>query len=157
MWQGLDESDPDCVATLQRIFAPGLRDLDATAPAVSFTIDPRPVVGCGCVLLPPGMNYADVTSRGQTHPDFGDPFSTWNSVHLHEHWPHEQHVEDAASKVQSMAISFIWRRTGIGGWPLCPVHETHPLWPYPDRRLGIAVWECRAAGYRVPIGELARA
>jgi hypothetical protein len=152
VWQGLDESDPHCVQMLQRIFAPVLRDLDATAPAVSFAIDPRPMVGCGCVLLPPGMTYADVTIGGRTHPDFGDPFPTWASFHAYDHWPPEVHVDDAASKVQSIAIAFIWRRTGIGGWPLCPIHDSHPLWPYPME--GAAFWQCRPAGYRVPIGQL---
>lgn len=154
MWQGLDESDPYCVSMLQRVVAPALRDLEATVPDVTFAIDPRPMVGCGCVLLPPGMTYADVTIKGRTHPDFGDPFPTWDSVDLRDHWSHEQHVAYAASTLQSMAIAFIWHRTGVGGWPLCPVHRSHPLWPYPDRDLGIAVWECRGSGYRVPVGEL---
>ena len=103
------------------------------------------------------MTYADVTTKGRTHPDFCDPFPTWHAVHLRDHWPYEQRVECAASSVQSIAIAFIWRRTGIGGWPSCPVHKSHPLWPHPDRNVGTAVWECRRAGYHVPVGELSQA
>jgi hypothetical protein len=155
-WQGLDEVDPECVAAMQRIFAPVLRDLEATASDVSFAIDPRPLVRCGCVLLPPGLTYADVTVGGRTHPDFGYPFATWTAFEFNDHYTPEHHVAYAAGDVQSMAIGIIWRKTGIGGWPLCQIHGSHPLWPHPDRRLGIAVWECRAAGHRVPIGDLSK-
>jgi hypothetical protein len=100
------------------------------------------------------MTYADVTVGGRTHPDFGDPFPTWNAVELHDDEPAERQVATAAGDVQSLAIVSIWRRTGVGGWPPCPVHKTHPLWPYPDRSVGMAVWECRRAGYRIPVGDL---
>jgi hypothetical protein len=102
-------------------------------------------------------NRSSTQWSSYSHTDFGDPFPTWDSLRLQDDWTPERHVAYAAGTVQAMAIAFIWRRTGIGGWPLCPVHETHPLWPYQDRSEGIAVWECRRAGYRAPIGELSRA
>lgn len=152
-WQGLDEVDAECAAALQNILGPVLLDLEATTSVVDFVVDLRPRRGCGCVLLPPGMTWEDVTGRGMKHPDLG-PFFTYESIGYDSSRPLEQLFEEAASAVQHMAIAMIWTRTGVGGWPLCPVHKTHPLWPYPDRNLGIAVWECRRAGHQVPIGEL---
>ena len=51
-----------------------------------------------------------------------------------------------------MAMAMIWTRTGIGGWPLCPVHKTHLLGDA-DSDLGIAVWSAGERD-RVPVGEL---
>jgi hypothetical protein len=155
-WQGLDEVEPDCTAALRAILDPVLLDLEATTSVVDLVVDPRPLVGCGCVLLPPGMTWEDVTSRGMKHPDLG-PFSAYGSIDFDPSQPLEQLIEGAASQVQRMAIAMIWTRTGVGGWPLCPVHTTHPLWPYPDRASHTAIWECRRAGYRVPIGRLSEA
>lgn len=156
VWKGLEEVDPECVATLRRVLGPVLRDLEATTSVVDFDVDPRPILGCGCVLLPPGLNWEDVTRRALKHPDLG-PFFTYGTIDYDPSCPMEQLVQGAASQVQHMATAMIWTRTGIGGWPLCPIHKTHPLWPHPDRDLGIAMWECRGAGYRVPIGDLSEA
>jgi hypothetical protein len=155
-WQGVDEVDVECAAALGKILAPVLRDLEETTSVVDFVIDPRPIVACGCVLLPPGLTWEDVTSRGMKHPDLG-PFFTYGSIDFDPSRPLEQLVQGAASEVQHMAIAMIWTKTGVGGWPLCPVHKTHPLWPYPERATGLAIWQCRAAGYRVPIGRLSEA
>jgi hypothetical protein len=76
--QGLDEVEPDCTAALRAILDPVLLDLEATTSVVDLVVDPRPLVGCGCVLLTPGMTWEDVTSRGMKHPDLG-PFSAQGS------------------------------------------------------------------------------
>jgi len=152
-WQGLDEVVPQCLETLRKLLDPVLFDLASTTSVVDFVVDPRPCIGCGCVLLPRGLTWEDVTRRGMNHPDMG-PFAAYGWVDVDPTRPLEQLVSLAATEVQHMAMAMIWTRTGTGGWPLCPTHETHPLWPYPDRDLGVAVWECRKAGLRIPIGEL---
>ena len=154
-WQGVDEVDPECLETLRKVLDPVLLDLEATASGVNFLVDPRPCVGCGCVLLPQGLTWEDVSRRGMKHPDLG-PFFAYGWLDVDVTRPPEQLVWLAADEFQRMAIAMIWTRTGIGGWPLCPVHKTHPLWPYPDGDLGIAVWQCRRAGHRIPIGGLSK-
>jgi len=60
----------------------------------------------------------------------------------------ETFVADLADKLQEFILDD-W-----GGWPVCPVHDTHPL--VAGVIEGVACWRCpHGGGERIPIGALA--
>jgi len=150
VWQGIDESPPECVAALKAVLSPVLEDVTATASLVELVIDPRPRRGCGCVLLPPGRSYPEVTRRAPTDDD--GPFPMYRDIEISPRRARGISIALAAGDVQQFVIASIWTKTGIGGWPICPVHKSHPLWPYPSSET--AVWKCERSDFQVEIGDL---
>jgi hypothetical protein len=152
VWQGLNESPPECVTALKEALSPVLQDVTATASFVELVIDPRPRLGCGCVLLPPSRSYADVTRRALRDDD--GPFPTYGDIEINPKRSRGISLALAAGSVQQFVIATIWAKTGVGGWPMCPAHGTHPLWPYPSN--DTAVWKCERSAYQVEIGMLGK-
>jgi hypothetical protein len=151
VWLGFDEVPDECRERLRHVFAPVIRDLELMGSTVDIALDPRHSARCGCVLLPAGLTWEDVTNRGMSHPDI-EPFFPYGDFDLDPDAPVERQVARATSEVQQLAIAMIWTRTGVAGWPLCPLHQTHPLWASGDR--GTAVWRCPKGEYRITIGDL---
>jgi hypothetical protein len=113
-----------------------------TAPWSRIAEDLRSTTGRTLELLAEdtdGWIEFHIFLDGELFGSFGRAFSSE---------PEKQLAEIADVLREQILDEEIW-----SGWPICPVHETHPLDPRADVRLG-AVWSCPWGSYSTRIGSL---
>jgi hypothetical protein len=133
----------------------------ARAPFLAMTAPPEPNVSWGRLaddLARTAGRRLDVTLRWDQYPDGGDWICEFSLDGVGRGSCRVQwDGNDAEACLADLAgqLCEAWLHEDIwGGWPMCPVHATRPMWASVNEA-GMAIWRCEAeASDEVIIGQL---